>query len=424
VGEIPLLGFSLINLAKRCFLDVQSYKETSLSIERGGKGVFSKMNKVIQTMFNLSLTPRWVGHITTFKDTTATHSYRVSVLTLIAALIKKEKYGININIEKAVLKALFHDFNEDKIGPIKHKTKKSAETEIALKKLERDQAKEVLKMFPEEIRSEFKDYVVDGEDGSIEGRLVDLVDSFDALLFCHRENKHQNSIFFRETYDEVKETLLLENDETINSFISSLEKRDQMKNFFECILDLSTIQRWSGRYNTVEDDVAGHTFRMATLGAMLTKYEDETNDRKIEDNDTLDIVSKILFHDVPETIYGDVRGPIKESTEEVSEAFEELERKISKDLCEWIPKEIRGHIEEYLINAKDLSQEEGVYVDILDKLDALNKSLMEVSRRNDEYKRIFSKILREVKKMYEEYYVINYYYSNVLLELQLDWIFD
>src|SRR5690625_2441344 len=105
------LDFSFKDLAKKWFLGVQSYKETSLSIERGGKGVFSKMNKVIQTMFNLSLTPRWVVHITTFKDTTATHSYRVSVLTLIAALIKKEKYGININIEKAVLKALFHDLD-------------------------------------------------------------------------------------------------------------------------------------------------------------------------------------------------------------------------------------------------------------------------------------------------------------------------
>lgn len=384
------------------------------------------MNKVVQSLFNLSLTPRWQGHRTVFQDTTSTHSFRVTILTLVASLIEKKKYNNDIDVEKSVLKALFHDFNEENIGPIKHKTKKSKETIDIIYKLEQEQAVLSMKNFPEELQDEFYEYVVEGEDQSAEGRLVDLIDSFDALLFCSRELEYGESDFFQETYEKIKKQLLeSEKNDIVVYFISELEnKNSKMYNFFQSVLDLDNILRWSGRHNTFIDDVSSHTFRMAALAALLCKYEDRITYEAQLKNDTLSVIGKILFHDIPETVYGDVKGPIKSSSKEVSEAFEALERSVSEDICNWVPSEIKPEIEDYLIRAKDMTTKEGVYTDILDKMDALNKSLLEISRGNTSYKRVFSKIAREIKELYGHNFIVNYYYADVLVELQIDWLFE
>lgn len=400
-------------------------QDSTINNKANIKGEFF-MNQIVQSLFNLSLTPRWPGHRTIFRDTTATHSFRVTMLTMVSSLIKKKRDGADINVEKATLKALFHDFNEENIGPIKHKTKKSKEVEGIIEKLEKEQAKSIMTKFPEELQEEFYEYVVEGEDDSKEGKLVDLMDSFDALLFCHREILNSGSKFFEQTYEQIKEEILKKEENDIAlEFIQYLEDEDSgMYNFFESILDLDNIYRWSGKHNTFVDDVSSHTFRMAALSALLCKYEDSKTFEAQLENDTLLVIGKIMFHDIPETIYGDVKGPIKNSSLEISEAFEALEKSVSENICNWVPVEIRDEIEEYLIRAKDLNTKEGIYTDILDKLDALNKALLELSRGNSSYKRVFTKILKEIKELYGHVYIVNYYYGDVLLELQIEWIFE
>ena len=124
------------------------------------------------------------------------HSQQVSVIAHALALINNKIYGGNVDVNKVVLLAQYHEVGEVITGdlptPIKYF---NPEINLAYKDLEKNACERILNMLPEELKEEYKGYVLQKDEDSEEGRLVKYADRLSAYLKCVEEMKAGNNEF-------------------------------------------------------------------------------------------------------------------------------------------------------------------------------------------------------------------------------------
>ena len=124
------------------------------------------------------------------------HSQQVSVIAHALALINNKIYGGNVDVNKTVLLAQYHEVGEVITGdlptPIKYF---NPEINLAYKDLEKNACERILNMLPEELKEEYKGYVLQKDEDSEESRLVKYADRLSAYLKCVEEMKAGNNEF-------------------------------------------------------------------------------------------------------------------------------------------------------------------------------------------------------------------------------------
>lgn len=123
------------------------------------------------------------------------HSQQVAVIAHALALVSNKYFGGNVNVEKTVLLAQYHETGEVITGdlptPIKYF---NPEIRDAYKDLEKNACVKILDMLPEDLRNDYREYVIQYENTE-ERRLVKLADRLAAYLKCVEEIKAGNSEF-------------------------------------------------------------------------------------------------------------------------------------------------------------------------------------------------------------------------------------
>ena len=123
------------------------------------------------------------------------HSQQVAVIAHALALIRNKTFGGNVDVNKVVLLAQYHEVGEVITGdlptPIKYF---NPEIKSAYKDLEKTASKKILNMLPENLKSEYEEYILPNED-SEEYKLVKCADRLSAYLKCVEEVKSGNSEF-------------------------------------------------------------------------------------------------------------------------------------------------------------------------------------------------------------------------------------
>ena len=123
------------------------------------------------------------------------HSQQVAVIAHALALINNKIYGGNVNVEKVVLLAQYHEVGEVITGdlptPIKYF---NPEIKAAYKDLEKNASERLLGMLPETLQGEYREYILPDEEGE-EYKLVKCADRLAAYLKCVEEVKAGNSEF-------------------------------------------------------------------------------------------------------------------------------------------------------------------------------------------------------------------------------------
>lgn len=363
--------------------------------------------KFINIITKLANFPRWHDYAPRFEDDTCSHSARVAIYSLICSLLEQKMFGRNMDTLKVVCRAIFHDLNESKTGPIKHKTKKEAEVAEHIRTLEKEAAEEIVSYLSRSLQPIFYDYIVNAEDDSPEGIIVDAMDTFDAVMFCKRENG--SAPIFVETYAELIAKLRAHPLPSVRYMAESVEQENSFYEFLHAVLMLDRIKRWSGKHNTIADQDLMHIGRASALVVFncyveKVKYADELARRGI-DFDMFRVVAKTLCHDIPEAMTGDVLGPIKNSKPEMKQAFERYEKTAAAKMAQLLPECIRSDIYEYMAHAKS-DDYEGQMVDIADKLDALIKTSMERRNNRFEYELDYRRQLRKVQSSFDNPCVI------------------
>lgn len=123
------------------------------------------------------------------------HTEEVVSLAHILAVIDNNIYGGNLDVEKTVLIAQYHEVGEVITGdlptPIKYF---NPEIKTAYKDLEFKACEKILAMLPEELKGEYEPFILPDTD-SKEYKVVKYADRLAAYLKCVEEVKAGNSEF-------------------------------------------------------------------------------------------------------------------------------------------------------------------------------------------------------------------------------------
>ncbi|MBQ7348749.1 MAG: 5'-deoxynucleotidase [Clostridia bacterium] len=123
------------------------------------------------------------------------HSQQVAVIAHALAIIANKNYGKNVDVNKVVLLAQYHEVGEVITGdlptPIKYF---NPEIKAAYKDLEKGACERLIGMLPENMQKDYEEYIMPDENTE-EYKIVKCADRLAAYLKCVEEIKAGNSEF-------------------------------------------------------------------------------------------------------------------------------------------------------------------------------------------------------------------------------------
>lgn len=153
-----------------------------------------------------------------------------------------------------------------------------------------------------------------------------------------------------------------------------------MSHFFAYLYRLRFIRRWSLMRNTIEENVAEHSFHTAVLTHALCTIAREVFGKEI---DTDRAVTLAVFHDVTEVITGDIPTPVKHHNPRMQSSMREMEHLAGEQLLEMVPAELLPAYRPLLSHTGDDALMP--WVKAADKLAAYLKCAAEVAAGNREF---------------------------------------
>lgn len=162
------------------------------------------LHNYLQTVRKLNNMGRWSTDFMHQRATVSEHSFFVSQVGQMLALIEEEN-GSRIDWSRLFKKLLNHDVVEamtgDIISTVKHKNEKLRDM---LNLLEKEIVEENLLVSMEEpYKSIYRDILFDGKDDTIEGKILKCADYIDAIMECVNEVRLNNIEPFVDKYHSI-----------------------------------------------------------------------------------------------------------------------------------------------------------------------------------------------------------------------------
>lgn len=153
------------------------------------------MSKFFAFLNRMKYIRRWSLMRSVREENIMEHSQQVAVISHALGLITNKKFGGNVDINKIVLLAQYHEVGEVITGdlptPIKYF---NTEIKCAYKDLEKGASEKILKMLPDFMQESYREYILP-DTNSEEYKLVKFADRLSAYLKCIEEIKAGNSEF-------------------------------------------------------------------------------------------------------------------------------------------------------------------------------------------------------------------------------------
>ena len=187
------------------------------------------------------------------------------------------------------------------------------------------------------------------------------------------------------------------------------------ENFFAYISRMRYIGRWSLMRNSLPENIQEHSHMVAVLAHALGVIRRDVFHVPCNPDEAATVA---LFHDSAEILTGDLPTPIKYHSNEIRDAYKEVEALACRKLLATLPEELRGAYEPLL----DGETEERVHdlVKAADKLSAYIKCIEERKAGNNE----FLSAEAQTRKLLEESHMpeVDYFLEHFIpaFELNLD----
>ena len=151
-------------------------------------------------------------------------------------------------------------------------------------------------------------------------------------------------------------------------------------NFFAYISRMRYIGRWSLMRNSLPENIQEHSHMVAVLAHALGVIRRDVFHVPCNPDEAATVA---LFHDSSEILTGDLPTPIKYHSNEIRDAYKEVEALACHMLLDTLPEELRGAYEPLLAG----ETEERVHdlVKAADKLSAYIKCIEERKAGNNEF---------------------------------------
>ena len=141
---------------------------------------------------------RWALMRNAREENLSEHCLEVAILTHALCVIGNKKWNRNLSVEKAVLRALYHDAAEILTGdmptPVKYRKE---ELKTAYKKVEKEAEERLLSTLPPYLTEEFGKVFFPEDYATLtyENKLIKAADKLSALIKCEEELRAGNQEF-------------------------------------------------------------------------------------------------------------------------------------------------------------------------------------------------------------------------------------
>ncbi len=139
---------------------------------------------------------RWALMRNTKTENISEHSHDVAVLVHALALLQNLRFNGQVNVDRCIQLALYHDAAETLTGdmptPVKYD---NPVLQTAYKELEKVAASKLLSKLPADLQDAYRPLLLPENENSAEQRLVKAADKLAALIKCKEELKQGNREF-------------------------------------------------------------------------------------------------------------------------------------------------------------------------------------------------------------------------------------
>ncbi len=149
--------------------------------------------------------------------------------------------------------------------------------------------------------------------------------------------------------------------------------------FFACLSRLKLISRWSLMRNTQPENDAEHSLQVAMIAHGIAVIG---RDRYGRDTDPEHVLSLAVYHDATEVMTGDLPTPVKYHSEELRDAYKQLEKISADRLLTLLTEEMRDAFAPYLMQRGGYDRD---VVKAADRISAYIKCLEEQRAGNREF---------------------------------------
>ncbi len=164
-------------------------------------------NAFFGALMRMKYITRWALMRNTYPENICEHSYDVAVLVHALAELENTRFGGDVNVEKAVMIALYHDLPEILTGdmptPIKYTNPAMKE---AYKQVEKGAKVSILSLLPDDLRDRYAALLSPDHAYAAEKRFVKAADKLSALIKCEEELK-QGNMEFKSARDATEQRL-------------------------------------------------------------------------------------------------------------------------------------------------------------------------------------------------------------------------
>ena len=169
-----------------------------------------------------------------------------------------------------------------------------------------------------------------------------------------------------------------------------------MKNgFFAMASRMKYINRWALMRNEHGENLSEHSFEVAVIAHALAVIRNKRFGGNIN-GERAALLG--LYHDMPETLTGDMPTPVKYYSEEVRLAYKTVEDTACKSLVAMLPEEFRDAFEPMLVQQEG-DEELWKLVKAADKISALIKCIEEKKAGNSEFVKAAESTRNSIKKL-------------------------
>ncbi len=167
-----------------------------------------------------------------------------------------------------------------------------------------------------------------------------------------------------------------------------------LSHFFAYVSRLRWIRRWGLMRNAIEENVATHSWEVATLAHALAIIRNRHFGGQVNVDR---IAAAALYHDATEVITGDMPTPVKYHSRVMREAFGDIEHKAEGELLALLPDDLRDEFAPY-IRESQLAAEDKELIKAADRLSALLKCQAEMQAGNKEFEPAAGHILKKLEE--------------------------
>lgn len=141
------------------------------------------MERFWNIMYRLKVVKRWGTSFCQERESIAEHCYFVAILTHILATIDQTINGTNVDMNKLIIQALYHDtfecYTAHTISPIKHHDNVLYES---MEHLRQDYTQRLFNLLPNEYRDTFNKITM--EQNQTINAYIKIADSIEAYCYC------------------------------------------------------------------------------------------------------------------------------------------------------------------------------------------------------------------------------------------------